>query len=101
MKGKLAYIVNDTMTLPINARRQYDRSDNLKEGEGRRRLANPGPEYETTERITDVSIVVKLRLWHSCPDGGPPTSSETSSAAGDHCLRGIPRASHDEGPTPV
>ncbi|TGZ51249.1 hypothetical protein DBV15_03162 [Temnothorax longispinosus] len=59
-----------------------------------------GPNTKMTGRITDVSIVVKLRLWHSCPDGGPQTSSETSNAAGDHCLRGIPRASHDEGPTP-
>jgi len=34
------------------------------------------------------------------PDGGPQTSSETLSAAGGHCLRGVPRASHDEGLDP-
>lgn len=51
-----------------------------------------------TEQITDVSIVVKLRAWR---DGGLQTSSETFNAAGDHCLRGVPMASHDEGPQPL
>lgn len=34
------------------------------------------------------------------PNGGPQTSSETLSAAGGHCLRGVPRASHNEGLDP-
>lgn len=53
-----------------------------------------------TERITDVSIVVKLRAWRLRRDGGLQTSSETFNAAGGHCLRGVPMASHDEGPQP-